>query len=656
MSAHNMGIRISICYDRVQTCRVSTRSDIAITNPNAVIQKKYDAFEMPRPKRARVTPSAPVNIAPRRAAAADSKAPATRSGARKPLTNISNLKRAATSNSDSSDAVFGTIKNAPKGSRRQGGGKRDESAMMAGAIGEIDLQALEREDEISDKAGSTSGETARSGPGRTTPNVQEDQAQGRNSTNVEHQNNLEVPESPRNATIPTRNTSAHPASPMSRPDYTQQAPPSAQPISGTPGGEISILAMQNWKRRPRQRSIVRTVQQISSDLDDSFDLPLSDDFEPDDLSTPLRLAKMQEKLRESEASGRLGTASPIVSSSNSRKRKRSSQVVPTARSVDSDVPSSPPRQRSASVEDLSSDIRGAVTRQMTAADEDARVTEREQESSLTPLPSDIQAPPQSSSPIRQLVGAQQVQAEPSPERARIRTTTRTAKRPQQESKAKRLTTAELTSLLPQRRQGRRRRGARNQAEIEPIYTSGGSSAAEDSFEREAKEPASRPRRSRQRPKATAIKQLQTTTPGRKAKPHTKGAKSGDSSAAVATLRPSRSSAAVAPARTYGRSSNGSSDKENEDADADAEEGPSAFMQDLANGDGDGDDDPPQPGAEEVAVRGKGPGTRKGKGAATRGGRESLELTEVARKFAAVDEWEMEFESVETGGRSSSPWR
>lgn len=35
---------------------------------------------------------------------------------------------------------------------------------------------------------------------------------------------------------------------------------------------------------------------------------------------------------------------------------------------------------------------------------------------------------------------------------------------------------------------------------------------------------------------------------------------------------------------------------------------------------------------------------------------SAELAAAAKKFAEVDQWEMEFESVDIGGESSSPWR
>jgi hypothetical protein len=74
-------------------------------------------------------------------------------------------------------------------------------------------------------------------------------------------------------------------------------PPSAMKIGATPGHEASILALTNFKRRARQPSLLRMVQQTTdvedndqSGLDDTDNFDF-DDFLPEAESTPLNLRK-----------------------------------------------------------------------------------------------------------------------------------------------------------------------------------------------------------------------------------------------------------------------------------------------------------------------------------------------------------------------------
>jgi hypothetical protein len=119
-------------------------------------------------------------------------------------------------------------------------------------------------------------------------------------------------------------------------------PTSALKVRGTPGLEKSILAPHNIKRRARKPSIMQSMvntaqnSEVEDNLDFSFDLP-SDEFAPVDESTPLNKKRTRNSI-EKRAS------IEITTSSSGRKRKFDeivSQHVQTHISVSS--LSSPPR-------------------------------------------------------------------------------------------------------------------------------------------------------------------------------------------------------------------------------------------------------------------------------------------------------------------------
>ncbi|KAF1960809.1 hypothetical protein CC80DRAFT_465134 [Byssothecium circinans] len=64
-------------------------------------------------------------------------------------------------------------------------------------------------------------------------------------------------------------------------------PPSAIKVGATPAHETSILALTNFKRRPRQHSLLRMVQQTTDVEDNDADDFDFDDFLPEAESTPL---------------------------------------------------------------------------------------------------------------------------------------------------------------------------------------------------------------------------------------------------------------------------------------------------------------------------------------------------------------------------------
>ncbi|KAF2125041.1 hypothetical protein P153DRAFT_370361 [Dothidotthia symphoricarpi CBS 119687] len=167
-------------------------------------------------------------------------------------------------------------------------------------------------------------------------------------------------------------------------------PPSAIKVGATPAHETSILALTNFKRRARQPSLLRMVQQTTDvedndqdtlDDTDNFDF---DDFVPHDESTPLNVRK------NAPEDGVRNDSGTQVSSSGTRGTKRTlSPVIQVPRSSPPfDMQSSPalesPRSPSPSLPDVtpSHEI----------------VVEQTQEDS-EPM-SETLAPPKSSSPVR----------------------------------------------------------------------------------------------------------------------------------------------------------------------------------------------------------------------------------------------------------------
>jgi len=125
-----------------------------------------------------------------------------------------------------------------------------------------------------------------------------------------------------------------------------KAPASALRVRSTPAAEASILALANFKRRPRQPSIIRQVQ-LASETGDRYDF---DDLEPEDESTPLHLNKR--RTRSSLNLQHEKSAAPATSSS--RKRKFSEVQVPATQRSPLLASSPPPSPRHASSRGLSS--------------------------------------------------------------------------------------------------------------------------------------------------------------------------------------------------------------------------------------------------------------------------------------------------------------
>ncbi|EAT80061.2 hypothetical protein SNOG_12763 [Parastagonospora nodorum SN15] len=117
-------------------------------------------------------------------------------------------------------------------------------------------------------------------------------------------------------------------------------PPSAMKVGATPAHEASILALTNFKRRARQPSLLRMVQQTTdvedndqSGLDDTDNFDF-DDFLPHAESTPLNVRK---PVAEDDARNDSGTQ---ISSSGSRGVKR--KLTPVVQVPRSSPPCDPP--------------------------------------------------------------------------------------------------------------------------------------------------------------------------------------------------------------------------------------------------------------------------------------------------------------------------
>ncbi|KAF1913250.1 hypothetical protein BDU57DRAFT_522041 [Ampelomyces quisqualis] len=232
-------------------------------------------------------------------------------------------------------------------------------------------------------------------------------------------------------------------------------PPSAIKVGATPAREVSIMALTNFKRRTRQPSLLRMVQQNTdgenndqSGLDDTDNFDF-DDFLPHAESTPLNV---RNNMPEDETRNDSGTQ---VSSSGSRGVKRKlTPVVQVPRSSPFDPPSG------ADVESARSSS-PSLPEVLPTHEEVIEQTQDDAEPK-----SQTYAPPMSSSPLRE--ASRPVQ---SPVQAQIRRRGRpTNKAPQYEvsdaeetetpAKAKRtakskaqpkLSTAQLKGLLPRRR-------------------------------------------------------------------------------------------------------------------------------------------------------------------------------------------------------------
>lgn len=459
---------------------------------------------------------------------------------------------------------------------------------------------------------------------------------------------------------------------------------SALRASGTQAVESSILALKNFKRRPRQPSMLQMVQQRtasarpsgvmpqpSKDLSvyDMDDVEDEDDFTPEAEGTPLGVSKAKKATRSSNQK----TATSTASIPKTAPGKRKSNEVDRSSST---LEATNPKRRKVRGDDLregspkfplqhESGQRSLSRRQNTPglqATSDVQVINSSPPSSTPPTePSTSDKRPHSLGPD---VAVSTTEKEPgifektlldglednlddddrngtlaepasSPLPSDPLATQRTdimadpvtqisPPRPSYESpkrKPKPVNTATLQSLLPRRRQPRRPRPRKSEYDFD--------SASEDDdlvdtshLEDDEDELGGRTRRQ------TKTKASAKSKKGRASKGKLRASKSAASNRKP-SLAPQARKSTVAPVRnkskkTYGRSS--ASDKENEDGHESLEENDESVLPDTSMS------------MHDAA--------------------QSKELEEAKKKFAAIDEWDMEFESmsVDEHRSSSQQWR
>lgn len=377
-----------------------------------------------------------------------------------------------------------------------------------------------------------------------------------------------------------------------------RAPLSALKVHGTPSMEISVLALQNFKRRPRQPSLIRMVQQSSeigredadallgaeSELDDT--LGDFDQFMPQDESTPLNFGKK----RKSDAT------EDEVEQHSSSSRKRQRHEVEEDHEDDIQIPGSP------SAAPSPPHIAGTTwarrrSRSESLPEDRIVVIASTEEQAIYAEPmsqSDTQAPPRSSSePVSPR--RQRVRGAPSPSETGL------AARGRQKNKkktAQKISTEQLQSMLPMPKDKMRKKDK----EVAEMYDIESDSEEEVNDNDELSRPA---RRKPTTAKTNKFKPLAAKSINRK------------------NVLKTSTTAKGKQKRTYGRQA--SIEKENDE---------SVFARELGQ-DEDEDED-----TVEILPKAK----------------KSKELEKARKKFAKVDEWEMEFESVDLGGGESSPWR
>ncbi|KAF2489466.1 hypothetical protein BU16DRAFT_567640 [Lophium mytilinum] len=409
-------------------------------------------------------------------------------------------------------------------------------------------------------------------------------------------------------------------------------PPSALKAQGTPAMETSMMALTNFKRRSRQPSILRMVQQPSSDDNESdVDLDFLDDFNPDNESTPLHVHKQSGEEGPGEEST-LRSAS-TGQSSGSRKRKAPSPEVQVPASSPP-APSSPPADFPQS---------SPLSRLATPSEHILETQENQLPVSSPQAPevwSSTMAPPLSSSPEPSSPSKQPEERHPkrrktdefddlydvtpraSDDEAAPTTKAKKPVKARKPARAPTLSTAKLQALLPRRRQ-QPRRAAEKVDEFDIPSSDPLDSHMPDSDQDELSIVAPRRRvaktPARGQPAKTAKSLAQLSA---KKKPAETKAKRGRPRKDTKSAGVART--AAPPTRTYGRRH---SDKENENENED-----SVWVA------GESDHEHAEEGQttiEEALM--------------------SRELREQAEKFRKIDQVELEFESVDMHG-SSSPWR
>lgn len=391
---------------------------------------------MPRPKRSKVAPSAPITFS-------HLANPAVASAAQKQKENFSPASSGrVTTTSDDSDGLVVSRKTGTRGR-----GIKQQEYTMSGALAPEDIGPTRLKPPSNQTRAALSRVAREADHARAVAEAKSRQDAAQAEAAIEPD---QIPSS-----IPTEPI------PASKPPLSGMGNSSAirsvqmglgSRIGETPRPQSSMLGA-TFKKRARQPSLLQMLQ-IQNDPSGDLDNDELDDFRPDDESTPMIKSMLQSNAQHTSSSSR--------QTSGSRKRKLATPEIQVLASQSRDPPSSPPSILPQEQEDMY-DL---------PAEEERRpepILPR-QRSTRTPQPqidSDTFAPPRSSSPEKpkarktrtlaatrpQQPGRKQLSPAPSP-----LSSTSTNISPAKPILLKPLLTATLQNLLPQRRARPKSRG------------------------------------------------------------------------------------------------------------------------------------------------------------------------------------------------------
>ena len=404
---------------------------------------------MPRPKRSKVTPSMPTQCIPTSTTITNSRALSS------PQSSLRD-----TTNSDDSE---GLVKRNKTGLNRNGVARKD--VFMSGALGLEDV----------------------GGTRLKPPTGRQRAALSRIAREADHARAIEVLKRRRDEAL-AKEREEQVVVPSSMPEVDAAIKASATSeniaetrtmeggrptplavIKATPATESSILALANFKRRPRQPSILQIGRHDEPEAPIDSDEELHE-FEPDDESTPFHLSQSRAHLLSTPGSHLKSSSSQRLSSSNVRKRKLTPPELQVRRSQ------SPPTQSSPATLHVGLPIRPDTTLYDLPAAEEGSEPELPPIRPLRPQTpdvwSDTMAPPQSSSPTHEvtqsassirIVKAKVASAKRSnhkqPTRNLVKSPTPNSKTSKTAHPLKAITTASLQNLIPRRRRHAPRREA-----------------------------------------------------------------------------------------------------------------------------------------------------------------------------------------------------
>ncbi|MCJ1319944.1 hypothetical protein MMC15_005280 [Xylographa vitiligo] len=408
-------------------------------------------------------------------------------------------------------------------------------------------------------------------------------------------------------------------------ERVKPAPFSTCKLLATPSAESSMLALANFKRRPRQPSILQIGRQDNPALETELD-DVVDDFQPDEESTPFyitRLGVTSQPIPIHPANTPLSTSSSLERQiPSSRKRKLTSPrvQVPNSQSSPDRLSSSPPQR----AEKQASHLHTSPEARLHDSDPDLPSNESRAPHAET-IWSDIMAPPDSSSPPQSPGESITIQ------KIRFKRSDANRKRKQRRASTfvpsksisqplKSISTATLQNLLPRRHH-------------RPVKRASGYFDIQESSDVELDTPevaedqvsfaTSSGRRKVITQKRKPMKLMKPVTTVKKRQP-------GKTAQRAHSQEDGKGTSVV---RTYSRCL---SDKENINADSDRVRLDESI------------DSPLSTISHNLSAQSS---TENKDGAMPAKAR--TELKTLAKKFKEVDKWEMEFEEVTAS--SSSPW-